>query len=145
MKSSFFCRFFQMKILLRMTCWNLLSSYSFPNFWSCFRKNSCNFCCLNSWCCPCSFQSFGNRLRTFCNYCYGEPTCQKIGNSGYYDLATPYFATDYTVDHMQLDPALRGNLVTEYYEAGHMMYIHEPSAEALAADLSSFYADALAD
>ena len=86
MKSSFFCRFFQMKILLRMTCWNLLSSYSFPNFWSCFRKNSCNSCCLNSWCCPCSFQSFGNRLRTFCNYCYGEPTCQKIGNSGYYDL-----------------------------------------------------------
>ena len=45
--------------------------------------------------------------------------------SGYYDLATPYFASDYTVDHMQLDPELRKNVKVEYYEAGHMMYVRD--------------------
>ncbi len=45
--------------------------------------------------------------------------------SGYYDLATPYFASDYTVDHMQLDPELREHLKVEYYRAGHMMYVRD--------------------
>lgn len=45
--------------------------------------------------------------------------------SGYYDLATPYFASDYTVDHMQLDPSLRDNIDVTYYEAGHMMYVRD--------------------
>ncbi|MCC5808577.1 MAG: hypothetical protein JJU00_19780 [Opitutales bacterium] len=42
--------------------------------------------------------------------------------SGYYDLATPYFAFDYTLDRLYLDPDLRANIVVNYYEAGHMMY-----------------------
>ena len=58
--------------------------------------------------------------------------------SGYYDLATPYFATEYTVDHLGLDPTLRANITTGYYEAGHMMYIHEPSLEQLASEIGTF-------
>ncbi len=58
--------------------------------------------------------------------------------NGYYDLATPYFATDYTVKHMGLDPAVRGNLTLTYYEAGHMMYIHRPSLAKLKADADAF-------
>src|SRR5207253_1099671 len=46
---------------------------------------------------------------------------------GYYDLATPFFAADYTFDHLSLDPTLRGHLSGAYYEAGHMMYVHPPS------------------
>lgn len=42
--------------------------------------------------------------------------------SGYYDLATPYFAFDYTLDQLFLDPGLRANIVVNYYAAGHMMY-----------------------
>ncbi len=45
--------------------------------------------------------------------------------SGYYDLATPFFATEWTMDHMNLPDELRGNIEHNYYEAGHMMYIHE--------------------
>nr|MBA3533060.1 peptidase S10 [Ardenticatenales bacterium] len=45
-----------------------------------------------------------------------------VGN-GYYDLATPYFATEYTFNHLGLDPALQQNISMRYYEAGHMMYI----------------------
>ncbi|MEP2670903.1 MAG: hypothetical protein ABJH04_17990 [Cyclobacteriaceae bacterium] len=47
--------------------------------------------------------------------------------NAYYDLATPYFGTEYTVNHMFLDESLRGNITMSYYEAGHMMYILKPA------------------
>ena len=59
--------------------------------------------------------------------------------SGYYDLATPYFASDYTFTHLGLDPSLREHVTIEYYDAGHMMYINQPSLEKLQADLARFY------
>ena len=62
--------------------------------------------------------------------------------SGYYDLATPYFATEYTLAHTGLDEELRGNVVTHEYEAGHMMYIHEESLLKLKADVDAFLAPA---
>jgi carboxypeptidase C (cathepsin A) len=57
---------------------------------------------------------------------------------GYYDLATPFFAADYTFDHLSLDPTLRGHLSGAYYEAGHMMYVHPPSLAKLKADIAQF-------
>lgn len=58
--------------------------------------------------------------------------------NGYYDLATPHFATEYTFSHMGLDPEIRKNVRMEYYEAGHMMYVHQPSLEALAGNIREF-------
>lgn len=58
--------------------------------------------------------------------------------SGYLDLATPYFATQYTVNHLSLDPELQSNITTGNYEAGHMMYIHQPSLVKLRQDLVAF-------
>lgn len=58
--------------------------------------------------------------------------------NGYYDLATPHFATEYTVSHMGLDPEVRDNVELKYYEAGHMMYVHKPSLIQLTADLRQF-------
>jgi carboxypeptidase C (cathepsin A) len=58
--------------------------------------------------------------------------------NGYYDLATPFYATDYTVRHMGLDPAVRGNVSMTYYEAGHMMYIHRDSLKKFKADFSAW-------
>jgi carboxypeptidase C (cathepsin A) len=58
--------------------------------------------------------------------------------SGYYDMATPYFAADYTISSMQLDLALRRNIFTEYYEAGHMMYIEKDSLIKLKRDIAAF-------
>jgi carboxypeptidase C (cathepsin A) len=65
-----------------------------------------------------------------------------VGN-GYYDLATPYFATEYTFNHLGLDKALRDHISMGYYEAGHMMYLHKASLEKLKADLAAFMAGAL--
>jgi carboxypeptidase C (cathepsin A) len=63
--------------------------------------------------------------------------------NGYYDLATPYFATRYTFDHLGLDPSLQHNISMSYYPAGHMMYIHSPSLIALKANLADFINSAL--
>jgi carboxypeptidase C (cathepsin A) len=64
--------------------------------------------------------------------------------SGYYDLATPFFGSDYTVAHLGLEPELRTNIRVRYYEAGHMMYIHGPSRRRLKKDVSDFYQAVLA-
>ena len=60
-----------------------------------------------------------------------------VGN-GYYDLATPYFATEYTFNHLGLDPTLQEHVSMGYYTAGHMMYLHRPSLLKLKADLANF-------
>jgi carboxypeptidase C (cathepsin A) len=63
--------------------------------------------------------------------------------NGYYDLATPYFATEYTFNHLSLDPSLQQNIAMGYYEAGHMMYIHQPSLAQLKQDLVAFIRNAV--
>jgi len=63
---------------------------------------------------------------------------------GYYDMATPYYAADYTVHHISLDPSLLRNFSTGYYEAGHMMYIDEKSLVRMRADIGKFIQDSMA-
>ncbi len=58
--------------------------------------------------------------------------------NGYFDLATPYCATEYTFNHLGLDPSYLANISMGYYEAGHMMYIHMPSLKRLHTDLLEF-------
>lgn len=62
---------------------------------------------------------------------------------GYYDMATPYFAAEYTIDHMNLDPSLKPGIKMAYYEAGHMMYIDLKSLAKLKQDVAAFIQDAL--
>ncbi|HEX4944983.1 MAG TPA: hypothetical protein VFV55_11560 [Usitatibacteraceae bacterium] len=69
-----------------------------------------------------------------------NPHMRVLVANGYYDFATPYFASDYTFDHLGVDAKLRDNFTVAYYEAGHMMYVHKPSLERLAADLRAFVA-----
>ena len=61
---------------------------------------------------------------------------------GYYDLGTPYYATVYTFNHLRLPDELSGNLSMDFFDAGHMMYIHGPSRARLRDDLQSFIAGA---
>jgi carboxypeptidase C (cathepsin A) len=58
--------------------------------------------------------------------------------NGYYDLATPHFATEFTFNHLGLDPTLRGNIEMSYYEAGHMMYVDTESRRRMAQALRQF-------
>ena len=63
--------------------------------------------------------------------------------SGYYDMATPYFAAEYTVSALNLDAVLRQNFSFGYYEAGHMMYIEKNSLKKLRDDVRVFMRGAL--
>jgi carboxypeptidase C (cathepsin A) len=67
-----------------------------------------------------------------------NPRMRVLVASGYYDLATPHFAADYSLDHLGIPAELRGNIEVSYYEAGHMMYAHKPSLEKLADRLRRF-------
>jgi carboxypeptidase C (cathepsin A) len=72
-----------------------------------------------------------------------NPDMKLFVAAGYYDLATPYFATQYTLGHMGLDPAQRGRVSTAQYEAGHMMYIHSGALAKLKSDVAAFLKSAL--
>lgn len=45
--------------------------------------------------------------------------------NGYYDFATPFFATEFTMSHLGLPADLQKNVTLDYYDAGHMMYLHD--------------------
>jgi Carboxypeptidase C (cathepsin A) len=62
---------------------------------------------------------------------------------GYYDMATPYFAAEYSISAMNLDPQLRKNISFAYYEAGHMMYIEKNSLRKLKEDAARFIQSSL--
>ena len=64
--------------------------------------------------------------------------------NGYYDLATPFLATEYTLTHMELDATLLDNITSHYYEAGHMMYAHLPSLQQMKRDMDGFLQTAVA-
>lgn len=96
---------------------------------------------------PWNYDSFTNRYVTVAprlrDAMFKNRNLRVFFASGYYDLATPYFATDYTIDHLGVDRDLMANIRTEYYEAGHMMYIREVELQRLRDHVSSFYADTL--
>ncbi len=96
---------------------------------------------------PWKFDKYENRYVDVAETLRGamtrNPALRVFVANGYYDLATPYFATRYTFDHLGLPPALRKNISMGYYEAGHMMYIHQPSLRRLKEDLAGFISSAL--
>jgi len=57
---------------------------------------------------------------------------------GYHDGATPYYAAEHVLAHLPIPEPLRANISLEYYPAGHMMYVHEPSRLRQSADLAAF-------
>ena len=62
--------------------------------------------------------------------------------NGIYDMATPFFGTEYDLGHMQLDSQLRGNVRFAYYPSGHMVYLNPDALKAMKADLARFYDEA---
>jgi carboxypeptidase C (cathepsin A) len=91
---------------------------------------------------PWSFKDFENRYvnvaETLRQSMVRNPALNVFVASGYYDLATPFHATEYTFSHMALDAAVRGHVSMAYYEAGHMMYTQMSSLQRLKADLARF-------
>jgi carboxypeptidase C (cathepsin A) len=92
---------------------------------------------------PWSFKGYENKFVnvgvTLAAAMRQNPALKVYVGNGYYDVATPYFATEYTFDHIGLTPEMKNNVRMGYYEAGHMMYIHRPSLLKLRQELVEFY------
>lgn len=71
-----------------------------------------------------------------------NPHLRVLSANGYFDLATPFFATEYDLEHMGLEPALRQNLRVTYYATGHMIYLDDAALHVLKGDLARFYDEA---
>lgn len=67
-----------------------------------------------------------------------NPNLQVLVNSGYMDLATPYFATIYTMDHLPIPKKLDSNIHMKYYDSGHMIYVHVPALKKLHDNTAAF-------
>lgn len=63
--------------------------------------------------------------------------------SGIYDLATPYYGTNYAINHLGLAPSLQSHVTEKVYNSGHMIYIFKPSLIQLKSDIKAFYSHAL--
>jgi len=72
-----------------------------------------------------------------------NPYLKVLVMEGYYDLATPYAAANYSIDHLNLGPDYRKNISFATYEAGHMVYIDSPSHAKMTRDLAEFMAKCL--
>ena len=68
-----------------------------------------------------------------------NPNLRVLVLNGIYDLATPFFATEAMIDHLRLEKEQRAHIQLKYYEAGHMMYVHEASLKQWKSDIAAFY------
>jgi carboxypeptidase C (cathepsin A) len=82
--------------------------------------------------------SYVNVAETLADSLTRNPFLKVHVSNGYYDLATPYFATRYTFNHLDIDPALAKNVTIDDYTAGHMMYLNLPDLKKQKADLAKF-------
>jgi carboxypeptidase C (cathepsin A) len=67
------------------------------------------------------------------------PHLKVFSAGGYYDMATPFFGTDYLLAHLGIEPSLQKNISYGYYESGHMVYLHLSALAQFKADLARFY------
>jgi carboxypeptidase C (cathepsin A) len=85
---------------------------------------------------------YANVAQTLRDSIVQNPALHVFVAAGYFDFATPFFAAEYTIDHLGLPPALRGNVSLDHFPAGHMMYIQKSSLERLSKDVETFYSAA---
>ena len=67
-----------------------------------------------------------------------NPYLKVLVMEGFYDLATPFYAADYTMNHLDLSPTYRNNISFSTYDSGHMVYIDGTAHAKMKNDLVSF-------
>lgn len=70
-----------------------------------------------------------------------DPYVKVLIMNGYYDLATVFHGVEHSISHIDLPKSALERIIMTYYEAGHMMYTHLPSAQLFRQDLRKFILD----
>jgi carboxypeptidase C (cathepsin A) len=73
-----------------------------------------------------------------------NPQMRVLSMNGLFDMATPFFGTEYDLSHMLLPSELRRNLTLRYYNSGHMGYTDQTALHEMKRDLDRFYDEATA-
>src|SRR5689334_20484805 len=72
-----------------------------------------------------------------------NPYLKVLSLNGWYDMATPFFGTEYDLNHMMLEPAQQRNLEFRYYPSGHMVYLNPDALHSMRLDVERFIDDAV--
>src|SRR5947209_4731615 len=73
-----------------------------------------------------------------------NPYLKVLSLNGLYDMATPFFGTEYDLNHMMLEPAQQKNLEFRYYPSGHMVYLNPDALHQMRLDVQNFIGEAVA-
>jgi carboxypeptidase C (cathepsin A) len=73
-----------------------------------------------------------------------NPYLKVLSLNGWYDMATPFFGTEYDLNHMMLEPAQQQNLEFRYYPSGHMVYLNPEALHRMRLDVQDFINRAVA-
>ncbi|MBW0006758.1 MAG: peptidase S10 [Sphingomonas sp.] len=74
-----------------------------------------------------------------------NPYLKVLSLNGWYDMATPFFGTEYDLNHMMLEPAQQRNLEFRYYPSGHMVYLNPDALHSMRLDVERFIYDAVGE
>lgn len=74
-----------------------------------------------------------------------NPYLKVLSLNGWYDMATPFFGTEYDLNHMMLEPAAQRNLEFRYYPSGHMVYLNPAALHEMRVDVERFIDEAVAE
>ncbi len=86
-----------------------------------------------------SANAFGDTTAMLRTAMVKNPYMKVMIAASYFDLATPYYAVEYTFNHMGLSPEMHKNISWDFYQAGHMLYIDSDSHVKLKTDVADFY------
>lgn len=72
-----------------------------------------------------------------------NPFLKILVMQGYYDLATPYYGANFTMEHLDLPEKFRKQISYATYEAGHMVYLPSDQLKKMKNDEAKFVEGAL--
>jgi carboxypeptidase C (cathepsin A) len=90
-------------------------------------------------------QEPANTANDLANALVFNPNLRVFSANGYYDLATPFFGTVYTLNHLNLPAAIQSHISYGFYESGHMVYVHPQALAQFHNDLENWYAQTLSN
>lgn len=84
------------------------------------------------------FIGFPNVMGDLAKAMVFNPSMKVLLTGGYYDLGTPYFEGKYEMKHLPMPASLQKNIEYQYFESGHMVYLHPEALQKLHEVVSKF-------